>query len=316
MTGRRRPLREIAVSFGEDAERYDRTRPGYPPALTDVVLAGVVDDAAPLAASNHPAPSHHHSQATAGAAPPTPETSPRQDRPAGAAPPVPEAPPRRKRPAILDVGIGTGAAAALFRDAGCEVTGVEPDERMAALAREAGCAVEIGSFDAWDPAGRAFDVVVSGQAWHWVQQRAGAAKAAEVLRPGGRLAVFWNVCLPEPEVAAALADVYRGVDLGLDFVPWERSPMTGFDKLAGAATTGIWGSRAFGAVHRHDIPWQVEFTSDTWVDQVPTLSWHERLSPDALSRVLQGNARVVDALGGRITMPYTTLTLTANRHPT
>ncbi|RPF22916.1 class I SAM-dependent methyltransferase [Myceligenerans xiligouense] len=264
MTGRRRPLREIAVSFGEDAERYDRTRPGYPAALADVVL---------------------ENRGGTGA------------------------------PDVLDVGIGTGSAASLFRDAGCEVTGVEPDERMAALARRAGFPVESRPFDHRYPARQRYDVVVSGQAWHWVKQRAGAVTAAQVLRPGGRLAVFWNICLPEPPVAAALAEVYRGVDLGLDVLPWERSPLAGYEKLAGAAVAGIWGSRAFGTVRRHDIPWLVEFTRDAWVDQVPTLAWHERLSPRALSRVLDGNAKVIDALGGTVTMPYTTLTLLADRRP-
>ncbi|MBO0608733.1 class I SAM-dependent methyltransferase [Myceligenerans salitolerans] len=272
MAARPPSLREVAVSFGEDAERYHRTRPGYPAALADLVLA---DEAGVV---------------------PSPHT----------------APPRRGRPTVLDVGIGTGSAASLFRQAGCEVTGVEPDERMAVVARRAGFPVEIASFDDWDAARRRYDAVVSGQAWHWVKQRAGAVKAAEVLRPGGRLAVFWNVCVPEPAVAAALADVYRGVDMGLDFVPWERSPLDGYGKLAGAATAGIWGSRAFGAVTRHEIPWQVEFTRDAWVDQVPTLAWHERLSPDALERVLRGNAEVIDALGGTVTMPYTTLALLAD----
>lgn len=27
----------------------------------------------------------------------------------------------------------------------------------------------MASFEAWDPAGRAFDAVISGQTWHWVE---------------------------------------------------------------------------------------------------------------------------------------------------
>jgi SAM-dependent methyltransferase len=67
---------------------------------------------------------------------------------------------------------------------------------MADFARRRGLEVEVAAFEAWDPAGRAFDAVVAGQTWHWVDPIAGAAKAAEVLRPGGRLAVFWNVGEP------------------------------------------------------------------------------------------------------------------------
>ncbi|MGH3855673.1 MAG: class I SAM-dependent methyltransferase [Pseudonocardiaceae bacterium] len=64
------------------------------------------------------------------------------------------------------------------------------------------------AFEAWDPAGRAFDAVVAGQAWHWVEPVAGAAKAARVLRPSGRLAVFGHVFDAPPEVAEALTTVY------------------------------------------------------------------------------------------------------------
>ena len=57
---------------------------------------------------------------------------------------------------------------------------------MAEVARRRGLAVEVAAFEAWEPAGRRFDAVVAGQAWHWIDPDAGAAKAAEVLRPGGR----------------------------------------------------------------------------------------------------------------------------------
>lgn len=65
---------------------------------------------------------------------------------------------------VVDVGCGTGAAALELRMRGCEVVGVEPDERMAAIAVERGLAVEVATFETWDPAGREFDLVCSAQA--------------------------------------------------------------------------------------------------------------------------------------------------------
>ncbi len=55
---------------------------------------------------------------------------------------------------VLDVGCGTGKAARLFAARGCQVLGVEPDDRMAAVARSYGIPVEVATFEAWDPAGR------------------------------------------------------------------------------------------------------------------------------------------------------------------
>ena len=99
-------------------------------------------------------------------------------------------------PEVLDVGCGTGIAARQFQAAGCWVVGVDVDERMAAFARSRGLEVEVARFEGWDSAGREFDAVIAGRTWHWVEPLSGATKAAEVLRPGGRLAVFWNMFQP------------------------------------------------------------------------------------------------------------------------
>src|SRR5580704_2397361 len=134
--------RLIAESFGNDAEGYDRARPGYPGALVAQIVA----------------------------------ESPGLD--------------------VLDVGCGTGIAARQFQAAGCTVLGVEPDARMAEFARARGLPVEVATFEAWDPAGRTFDTVIAAQSWHWIDPFTGAAKATQVLRPGGRLAIFSHVYEP------------------------------------------------------------------------------------------------------------------------
>ena len=112
---------------------------------------------------------------------------------------------------VLDVGTGTGIAARQFQAAGCTVLGVEPDARMAEFARARGLAVEVATFEAWDPAGRTFDTVIAAQSWHWIDPFSGAAKAAQVLRPSGRLAIFGHVYEPPIEVAEPFAAAYRRV---------------------------------------------------------------------------------------------------------
>ncbi len=61
--------------------------------------------------------------------------------------------------------------------------GVEPDERMAAFARRSRVEVEVARFEDWQSAGRQFDAVIAGTAWHWVDPVAGAAKAPRCSRP-------------------------------------------------------------------------------------------------------------------------------------
>ena len=59
-------------------------------------------------------------------------------------------------------------------------------------------------------------------------------KAAQVLRPEGRLAVFWNVGDPAPEIAAGFAEVYRRVDTGLPFTPWAVPALEGSARIPAA----------------------------------------------------------------------------------
>ena len=83
--------------------------------------------------------------------------------------------------------------------------------------------MDVARFEDWDPDGRRFDAVVAGQTWHWIDPVAGAAKAAEVLRPGGRLALFWNVMDLPPEIARAFAEVYVRIAPDLPFAPWSKA---------------------------------------------------------------------------------------------
>ncbi|MEJ3652569.1 class I SAM-dependent methyltransferase [Actinomycetes bacterium KLBMP 9759] len=214
---------------------------------------------------------------------------------------------------VLDVGCGTGISSRQFTAAGCRVLGVDPDPRMAEFARTTGLDVEVARFEDWDPAGRTFDLVVAGQSWHWVDPVAGAAKAAAVLRPAGRLAVFWNVAQPPDTLAEAFAAVYRAA---LPGSPLDRAATRASDGYAPMFTTAAGGMRACGAFGelaewRHE--WERVYTRDEWLDAVPTHGGHNLLPPEKLAELLDGFGAAVDAVGGSFPMTYTTVVVTAAR---
>lgn len=82
---------------------------------------------------------------------------------------------------------------------------------MAVWARQRGLAVEVAGFETWNSAERRFDAIIAGTAWHWVAPVAGAAKAAQLLRPGGQLAPFHHVFQLPPAIADASVEVYQRV---------------------------------------------------------------------------------------------------------
>lgn len=251
--------RGIAESFGVDAERYHRTRPTYPTALVDRIVAA----------------------------------SPGPD--------------------VLDVGAGTGIAAHQFQAAGCRVLGVEPDARMADFARRGGVEVEVSTFETWEPAGRQFDAVVAATAWHWVDPVAGAAKAAEVLRPGGRLAMFWHAFEPPSELVDTFSEVYRRVVPDLPSTQSNSQFADSYQTMMNTAEKGMREAGGFSESERWRFDWTHSYTREAWLDQVPTQGLFTRLPADVLARVLAGIGTAIDAVGGSFTMRYATVAVTARR---
>jgi SAM-dependent methyltransferase len=176
----------------------------------------------------------------------------------------------------------------------------------------------VATFEAWDPAGRAFDAVVAGQAWHWVDPVAGAAKAARVLRPGGRLAVFWHVFESPPEVTEALAAVYRRVAPDSPFnaqtagsAQTARTARDLYQAMFAKAADGIRQAAGFGEPEQWQFDWEQTYSREEWLDLLPTTGAHTQLPPDKLAEVLEAVGVAIDKIGGGFTMPYTTLAATA-----
>jgi SAM-dependent methyltransferase len=252
--------RQMAESFGSDPERYDRSRPRYPDAMVERIVAA----------------------------------SPGAD--------------------VLDVGCGTGIAARQFQAAGCRVLGVESDARMAEWARERGLVVEVATFETWNPAGRTFDAVIAGQSWHWVELLAGAAKAAAVLRPAGRLAVFRS----DPQLPADLAQAFaaaarRVLPAALADRLQARPNASGSATLSTTAADGIRQAGGFGEPEQWRFDWERFCTRDGYLDELPTGGFYTRLAPDKLAQLLADTGAAIDAAGGSFTVRYTTTVVTAAR---
>lgn len=251
--------RQIAESFGTDAERYDRSRPSYPQTMVDAIIAA----------------------------------SPGRD--------------------VLDVGVGTGISARGFQAAECQVLGIEPDARMAEFARRSGIEVEVAKFEEWDPAGRSFDLVIAGQAWHWVDPIVGAAKAAEVLGREGRLAVFWNAFLFPPDLADAFAAVYDRVVPDSPSFRGEASGVEAYSAFFAKTTDGIREVGNFGEPEHWRFDWERSYTRDEWLDGVPTAGGFDQRPREEIEGLLEGIGDAIDSVGGTFTMGYAAVVVTAAR---
>ena len=214
---------------------------------------------------------------------------------------------------VLDVGVATGIVARQFQSVGCQVLGIDPDARLAEFARHTGVDVEVSTFEAWEAAGRKFDAVVSGESWHSVDPVAGAAKAAEVLRPGGRLAVFWNTGQPPAGIDEAFGEVYRRV-LPESLVAriGKKSIEEAHSAMCSKAADGMSATGAFDEPEWWRFQWAQSYTRDEWLDALQTSGG--AIPESQLADLLEGVGEAIDAVGGSFTMNYVTLVVTAVRH--
>lgn len=217
---------------------------------------------------------------------------------------------------LLDVGCGTGISSRPFLTRGYRVTGVEPDVRMAEIARQSGVAVEVGRFETWAAGDRGFDVLVSGQAWHWVEPVAGAQRAAEALRPGGLFGVFWNAMHTPPSISTAMSEIYARhlPDSPLARLLRQEKPaaevyLAGFPRVE----DGLRRTGGFDEPERWRFDWKRDYTAAEWLDVVPTIGGHQQLPADLLATVLDEIGDAVESVGGTFTMDYATVALVARR---
>ena len=205
---------------------------------------------------------------------------------------------------VLDVGCGTGKASRQLVARGLDVLGVEIDAEMAAFAARSGVPVEVASFEQWDGRGRTFDLIVSGQAWHWVDPAVGAPKLVRLLRPGGTVCLFWNYDGPDKRLEELVDGVFGRV--APELVESAQLDAEGLHERT-LRDTGC-----FASIEVRDYTWSETLPVEDWVARISTHSKQLVLAAERLAAV---QAALLDALraeyGDTLQLGYGTYSLWA-----
>jgi SAM-dependent methyltransferase len=101
------------------------------------------------------------------------------------------------RARVIDLAAGTGRLTRELLAAGAPVTAVEPVDEMRALI--SGAPAVAGTAESIPFGDASLDAVFTAEAFHWFDAPAALPEIARVLRPGGGLALMWNVGLPQDD---------------------------------------------------------------------------------------------------------------------
>jgi SAM-dependent methyltransferase len=98
---------------------------------------------------------------------------------------------------VADVGSGTGILSRLFLENGYRVFAVEPNDGMRAAVERLmsdyyGFESVAGSAEATTLADGSVDLVVVGNALHWIEAGAARTEFSRIFKPDGRVAVVWS----------------------------------------------------------------------------------------------------------------------------
>ena len=238
---------------------------------------------------------------------------------------------------VLEVGCGSGQLTRALLARGLRVTAVEPGQNLIALARQnldgAG-AVEFvnAQFEDAPLPREQFQAVFSASAFHWVDPEVSWQKAADVLVPGGTLALVQYFGLAESRseddqeaVLAAMRKVapdiaanwpaYRDLDATLAGVEQRRGNVSQAWAWLGSYAVGQgYAGGLFGDVQVAVMPKLLEQTPGEVNAVIRTMSFYARLSPDQREALEREHEAVYERLGRPIRASIVAALVTARRN--
>ena len=201
----------------------------------------------------------------------------------------------------VEVGAGTGKATADVAREGLRLTCLEPSDAMAEVLRNRelpGVEVVVSTLEEWEGPGDSYDLMYAAQAWHWVDRSVAYGKALSTLRPGGVLALIWNIPFDR---YAEFEEVYA-----------RHAPelLAERDRRIHRRDTHSWDedmrSAGFRDVDLFSHEWKVEMTPVQYRSLHATYSDHMMLPDEVRNTLLEDLEQTALERGSPVTVDYRT----------
>jgi SAM-dependent methyltransferase len=203
---------------------------------------------------------------------------------------------------IVDLGAGTGKLTRLLAPSGARVIAIEPIPEMRALIG-VGETLD-GTAEAIPLADGSAALVTVAQAFHWFDLDRALPEIHRVLRPGGALALVWNMRDLENPVQRRVEELLaplRGRRLASQRQGKWRAPLA--------------ASPLFGDPESAEFRYEQLFTADDLVDRVRSTSFVAAMADEERQPLLDDVRAIVAGRAEPFAYPYVTEVLILPRTP-
>ena len=202
---------------------------------------------------------------------------------------------------ILEIGPGTGQITLPFARRGYSITGIEIGENLVdhlrtKLLNYPNAKIYNYSFEEWDNMGKTFDLIISAQAFHWIDPNIGYPKVEQLLNKNGRLALIW-IYHPCTDMINELDKVYK------KYFP-NYKKLEDVESQMNKQIEEIKASNLFANLKVYTYQFEIEYTSSQYIDLLDTYSDHRTMDKEIKSLLFNEIKKTINKFGGKIRKPY------------
>ena len=209
---------------------------------------------------------------------------------------------------LLEVGCGPGNSTIHFARRGYSLLGIELGERLAQYAHERCGAfpnthIVCSTFEDYEIPPDSFDLAFSADAFHWIPPEIGYPKLLTSVKPGGSIALFWNIPLdPQTDWSKAVDEIFQRL------VPQFDNPHHSYDLgwLTGIIKANFRQHCGIEDVTVRSYRWGYTTSADMYIKRLHTFSSHRDMSTDLRQRLYAEIHAVIDRFGGSVEEPAQT----------
>lgn len=207
---------------------------------------------------------------------------------------------------VMEIGIGTGKATQFFIDNKFQVASVEPGPKMAKFVRNKFKDYDDFScynmtFEKYMGMNNTFDLIYSGTAFHWIDEKTAYEKSFKLLKAGGVLARFAYHAgrdSSNPVLSDKLDELYK------KYMPSDKEYKP-YSEDNARQTTAIAEKYGFTDCRYKMYSFTKDFTADEYISLLSTYPDHAKIEEAARKEFFAEIKKAIKDAGNKITVYYT-----------